>query len=168
MKKNISGRFVFLLLAVLMYLPATLYDAERALAAWHYSRTLAIQIAPVLLLVFAIMLLGNLLLSSKWVKKHLGRDAGPKAWLFSVIGGVLSPGPIYPWLTVLKEMKDHGMRPALIAVFLYSRGVKLPMLPLLIHYFGSLYALLLCLYVLVFAILSGVVIEKLPGIAGSK
>ncbi len=53
------------------------------------------------------------------------------------------------------------MRPALIAVFLYSRGVKLPLSPLLVHYFGLTYTLLLASYMMVFSLLGGIIMEKI-------
>jgi hypothetical protein len=49
----------------------------------------------------------------------------------------------------------------LAAVFLYSRAVKLPFLPLMIHYFGTAYTLVLCLYLLGFSIMNGVLMVKL-------
>jgi hypothetical protein len=45
-----------------------------------------------------------------------------------------------------------GMRASLAAVFLYSRAVNLPLIPLMIHYFGTTYTLALCLYLLRFSI----------------
>ncbi len=44
------------------------------------------------------------------------------------------------WGTFLQK---KGMRPALIATFLYNRAVKIPLLPLLIIYFGLTYSLVL-------------------------
>lgn len=162
MKKRLPTPAVFLLVVILVYFPAYFYDAERTALALSMSISLAAQLLPFLLLVFVIMLLSNLLLKSQWVKSHLGQDAGAAVWLVSVFAGIISPGPIYPWLILLKDLKEKGMRPGLIAVFLYSRGIKLPMLPLLIHYFGLAYALVLLLYIPLFALFSGVLIEKIP------
>ncbi|WP_157862467.1 hypothetical protein [Nitrosococcus halophilus] len=53
------------------------------------------------------------------------------------------------------------MDASLAAVFLYSRAVKLPLLPLMIYYFGTAYTLVLCLYLLGFSIMSGVLMRKL-------
>jgi phosphoenolpyruvate carboxylase len=47
------------------------------------------------------------------------------------------------------------MRMPLAAVFLYSRAIKIPLLPLMIHYFGTAYTLVLCLYLLGFSIICG-------------
>ncbi|NOQ91068.1 MAG: hypothetical protein GQ549_09010, partial [Gammaproteobacteria bacterium] len=79
----------------------------------------------------------------------------------ATLGGMLSLGPIYPWYAMLGELQQKGMRNGLIAAFLYSRAVKLPLLPLIIHYFGVTYTLVLCLYLIGFSIISGIVVEKL-------
>ena len=49
----------------------------------------------------------------------------------------------------------------LLYTFLYSRAVKLPLLPLMIHYFGLAYTLILCLYLIIFAVINGILVEKL-------
>jgi hypothetical protein len=53
------------------------------------------------------------------------------------------------------------MRPSTAAVFLYARAIKLPLLPLLFHYFGAAYSVVLSLYLAGFALLSGLVMERL-------
>jgi uncharacterized membrane protein YraQ (UPF0718 family) len=60
-----------------------------------------------------------------------------------------------------RELRKKGMRASLAAVFLYSRAVKFPLLPLMIHYFGITYTLVLCLYLLGFSIVTGVLIREL-------
>ena len=76
-------------------------------------------------------------------------------------GGMLSVGPVYPWYALLGDLQEKGMRNALIAVFLYSRAIKLPLLPLMIHYFGMAYTLVLVFCLALFAILNGVAMERL-------
>jgi len=69
--------------------------------------------------------------------------------------------PVYTWYALLRELREKGMRASLAAVFLYSRAVKLPLLPLMIHYFGTAYTLVLCLYLIGFSLVTGVLIRKL-------
>ena len=159
--KKSRGGLWFLIIMLILYLISFFVDAEKTINAAKYSGTLLYQILPILLLVFALMFIINFLVNPGWVKKHLGKDSGAKGWLIASIGGVLSVGSIYPWYALLKDFKDKGMRPALIAVFLYNRGVKLPLLPLLVHYFGLTYTLLLASYMMVFSLLGGIVMEKL-------
>ena len=74
---------------------------------------------------------------------------------------MLAAGPIYAWYALLRDLREKGMRASLAAVFLYSRAIKLPLLPLMIHYFGIAYTLVLCLYLLAFSIISGIMMMKL-------
>lgn len=119
------------------------------------------QVLPVLGLVFLLLLLANLLLRPQSVKRYLGKEAGLKGWLASVVAGILSMGPVYAWYPVLSELHSKGMRTALIATFLYSRAVKLPLLPLMIYYFGLAFTLVLCVNLIIFSIINGAIVEKL-------
>jgi hypothetical protein len=91
----------------------------------------------------------------------LAGNRGAQSWFLALIGGVLAAGPVYAWYALLRELRGNGMTASLAAVFLSSRSVKLPMLPLMIHYFGPAYTFVLCRYLLVFSIVSGVVMAKL-------
>ena len=78
-------------------------------------------------------------------------------------GGVLAIGSIYARCALLRELREKGMQSSLAAVFLCSRAVKLPLLPLMVHYFGAIYTLLLCLYLLGFSFVSGMSMLKFGG-----
>jgi len=53
------------------------------------------------------------------------------------------------------------MRSALAATFLYSRALKLPLLPLMVHYFGAAYTIFVSTCFIVAAVLSGLAMEAL-------
>ena len=155
------GGIWFLIIVLFLYLAAYFVDAEKTIEAGGFSSKLLYQILPILLLVFVLLFVANLLVKPRWVKAHLGESSGLKGWIIASIGGILSVGSIYPWFALLKELRDKGMRPALISVFLYNRAIKLPLLPLLVHYFGLTYTLILIAYIIVFSLLSGLLMEKL-------
>lgn len=132
--------------------------ATRALA--HAGRALR-QMLPVLALVFALMVVFDLLLSPPRITRLLGRPGGARGALIALAAGILSAGPIYAWYPLLAELRAKGMRASTAAVFLYARAIKLPLLPLLFHYFGAAYSVVLSLYLAVFALLSGLLMERL-------
>ena len=70
-------------------------------------------------------------------------------------------GPAYAWYTLLAGLRDQGMRRALVAVFLYARAVKLPLLPIMVHYFGVAYTVTLTACMLGYAVASGILVEGL-------
>ena len=162
-KKIKKGRGGWLFLAVVLItygLLGLVNPAATSQSLTFFTHIMA-QVLPVLGLVFFLLFVANLVLKPKRIRRYLGKGSGIKGWFAAVLGGILSVGSIYAWYTMLSELQQKGMRNALIAVFLYSRAVKLPLLPLMIHYFGVAYTLILGLYLIGFSIISGIVIEKL-------
>lgn len=159
-KKGIGG-WLFLLLVLAAYGVVGAVDAQMASQALGFFGTVMWKVLPVLGGVYLLLLTADLLLEPTWIKRYLGREAGIKGWLIAAVGGVLATGPVYAWYAVLGELRQKGMRGPLATVFLYARAIKLPLLPLLVHYFGVAYALVLCVYLLGFSIVSGILMVKL-------
>jgi uncharacterized membrane protein YraQ (UPF0718 family) len=160
-RKRGHGNWWFLAAVLGGYAVLSVMDAQAALQALSFFGRVMKQVLPVLGLVFVLLLLSDLILDEKRIRHYLGQHSGLKGWLTALFGGVLSVGPIYAWFAMLAEMRHKGMRDALIAAFLYSRAVKLPLLPIMVHYFGVAYTLVLSFYMLLFAIISGIVVERL-------
>lgn len=118
------------------------------------------KIWPVLVLVFSFLFFFNLFITPKLVKEWLGHASRMRGWIIAILGGILSSGPIYLWYPLLAELREHGMRTALAATFLYNRAVKPALLPLLIFYFGWSFTIILTVYMILFSLLQGVVVER--------
>jgi uncharacterized membrane protein YraQ (UPF0718 family) len=159
-----KGGWIFLAIVLLIYGVAALLDTEMTAKAIISFSHLLDKVIPVLLIVFILIFTINLLLDPAWVKKYLGRRSGIAGWLVALFGGVLSTGPVYPWYALLKDLREKGMKTSLASVFLYSRAVKLPLLPMLIHYFGTTYTIILVCYLLIFSIASGLVMEQIQSV----
>jgi uncharacterized membrane protein YraQ (UPF0718 family) len=160
-KQSAKGGWIFLGIVVLIYAAFALFDGELAASAMSTFSQLLEQVLPVLFIVFLLIFIINLLLNPAWIEKYLGHGSGITGWLVAIVAGILSTGPVYPWYALLRELGEKGMKASLAAVFLYSRAVKLPLLPLLIHYFGLGYTLVLLAYLLIFSIASGLAMEYL-------
>lgn len=157
-----TGRasLIFLLLVIMLYAGVFLFDDRLVLDAFRITKQLFHPLLPSLVFVFALMFITNLLIRPDWVRAHLGKESGLKGWGLAFFGGVLSVGPVYPWYALLKEMRAKGMRTELVAVFLYSRAIKLPLLPLMIHYFGVAFTITLVCYLMLFSIFNGLITAK--------
>jgi len=165
-KESVYGVYLFLLIVVIVYLVIFLFDSDRTLVALQFSSGMLKKLLPVLGLVSGFMFLNNLLMKPSWVKNHVGHDSGWKGVFIAIIGGTLSMGPIYVWYGILQEFQRKGMRTSLIASFLYARSVKPQLLPLMIYYFGWLYALVLVFYLIIFSVFNGLLTERMMGSAG--
>ena len=151
--------FYFLVAVISLYLILFFFYPERIYSALKVSGDILIRIIPVLLLVIFFMALVNYFLHPKTVAKYAGKGSGIKGWLLAISAGIISHGPIYVWYPLLKELRDQGMRSGLIAAFLYSRAIKIPLLPLMVYYFGALFVVVLLPYIVIASLIEGEIIE---------
>lgn len=100
-------------------------------------------------------------LKPKAISKYLGKGSGVGGWLLSIVAGIISHGPIYVWYPLLKELRKQGMRQGLAAVFLYNRAIKIPLLPVMIYYFGVAFTVLLLVFRVIASVIEGKMIEIL-------
>ena len=163
-KRSSFAAYVFLLIVIIIYMAALLFVPDRTFDALQFSWGMLKKLLLILGLVSCFMFLNNLLVKPSWVKNHVGEDSGWKGFFIAIVGGTLSMGPIYVWYGILQELQEKGMRTSLIASFLYARSVKPQLLPLMIYYFGWLYALVLVCYLLVFSVFNGLLTERMMGL----
>lgn len=155
------GGWWFLAVVMVVYLGIAWFDRDLMLTSIGFFISLLSKVAPVLLLVFGLIFLFNYFLNPKLIQKYLGQQSGLKGWLLAVVGGVLSTGPVTAWYPMLSDLRQQGMSSSLAAVFLYGRAVKLPLLPLLGYYFGITYTLVLCVFLIGFAIINGIIMKEI-------
>jgi uncharacterized membrane protein YraQ (UPF0718 family) len=164
--RSTRGGWWFLAAVAAMYAVCAAIVPDLALRALAHAWQALHNMLPVLALVFALLFMFDLLLNPQRIAQHLGRPGGLRGWLLALAAGILSAGPIYPWYPLLADLRGKGMRPSTAAVFLYARAIKLPLLPLLFHYFGNAYSVTLSLYLAGFALLSGLVMERMDTTTG--
>jgi uncharacterized membrane protein YraQ (UPF0718 family) len=157
------GGWIFLGLTLLAWGSLGLVAPEQSSNAFDLFAGLLARVMPALALVFLLLFLANLLTDQPWIERHLGRKPGPFGWLIAVAAGVLAAGSLYAWYALVGELKQKGLRPGLAAAFLYAFSVKLPLLPFLAHFFGLTYAVTLSAWLILFAVLGGLLVEWLEG-----
>jgi len=150
----------FLLATLLLYVALYFYDEALTRASLQHFIGLLTTLTPILALVMLFMWGLDVLIDPKAINKYMGHESGWKGWAISIVGGILSHGPVYAWYPLLESLQKQGTRPALIATFLYARSIKLPWLPMLAFYFGSTYMILFTLFLTLFAPLVGWLTER--------
>lgn len=159
--QKIGLRWFFLAGVVLLYGIVLIVLPDAAASGFAVFLRLALKVLPVLGIVYGVMLLINLFVKTEQIMRFLGRKSGPLGWILVIVSGVLSAGPIYMWYPLLSDMKEKGMRDALIAAFLYNRAVKLPLLPMMIVYFGMEMTVIVTVYMILFSVANGYIVELL-------
>jgi uncharacterized membrane protein YraQ (UPF0718 family) len=161
-KRRFAG-WQFLGAVLLLHLGVYWLDPDlSALALTDFAQGLR-RLLPVFGVMLVLMVLVNLWVKPQRIARHLGEESGLRGWAIAMTAGVVSLGPMYLWYPMLRELKEKGVRTPLLAAFLYSRAIKIPMLPVMVHYFGLLYTLLFVLNILLFSVLSGLGMDMLEG-----
>jgi len=160
-KKRNYGRWGFLLGVVLLYLILGLANPNLITASLNFFWLIIKKIIPVFFIVFIFMAVVNYFISPKKIQKYFGKGAGIKGWIIVIFSGLVSTGPIYMWLPLIREVKSKGVKLKYVVAFLYNRAIKLPLLPLLIFYFGWNYMIVLSLVMIICSVLQGMIVEKM-------
>jgi uncharacterized membrane protein YraQ (UPF0718 family) len=158
--KKIGANWLFLIAVALLYAILAVWNLDVVLAALGVFLGLLKRILPVLGIVFALLFLSNLFLNPKIVARYLGKGANRRGWPVAIIAGIVSMGPIYLWYPLLGDLRAKGMREALIATFLYNRAVKIPLLPMMIYYFGLRLVVIVTVLMILFSVLNGLLVER--------
>jgi len=161
MKKLEFKGVKFLIVVVLLYIGLFFFDNSNCIKSLYQLLHIFKTLLPIFAFIIILTALINYFLKPKQILKHFGEDSGKAGIFYSVVGGILSHGPMYAWYGMLMDMKQHGLKDGLIATFLYSRAVKLPLLPFMLAIFGLKYTIVLNIYIIIFAIVQGIIIDKI-------
>jgi len=153
----------FLCAIVFLYLFLFLFEPEKVQKSLKASGHMLVQIFPALIVIILLMALMNYFVNPKIVSKYVGKGSGITGWFLAVFAGILSHGPIYVWYPLLRNLRNQGMKSGLIAVFLYNRAIKIPLLPLMVHYFGIPFFVILTGYMIIASIAEGHIVEMIEG-----
>ncbi len=157
-EKSYSGWY-FLAGTLVLLVVAFFFSQEKTLLAVKNMASLFLKILPVFALILLLFIIINFFVKNSFLLKHMGKDSGFKGLLFSIVAGILSAGPIYAWYPLLSDLQDKGVRNGLIAVFLYNRAIKFPLLPLLVSFFTLRYAVVLLVVMIVVSVLQAWVVD---------
>ena len=161
MKKLEFKGVKFLLFVVALYALLFIIDFANSLSGFQKLLHILWGLLPIFLFIIVLTAMINYFLKPKQIMKHFGEDSGKKGLFYTMIGGILSHGPMYAWYGMLSDMRSHGLKDGLIATFIYARAIKLPLLPFMIDIFGIVFTVVINVYILLFAVLQGKLIDIL-------
>ena len=156
-------RWAFVLSVTAVYAVFLVATPSRALAAMRASGQVVLQVALPLSIAFALMFLVNLLVRPSHVARFMGSGAGLKGVILSTAAGMFSMGPIYVWYPLLKSLREKGASCFHLANFLSNRAVKPYLLPLMVFYFGWMFALIVSVLTVLGSLLIATAVELAAG-----
>lgn len=157
---KIGGNWFFLILVLLLYLLTLFFNKDLFIRSILYSKNVIIEAIPILIIVFVLNFLANIWLTNKKANKLLTQKVGLLQYIIAVVLGILSSGPIYMWYPLLSDLKEKGLKNSLIAVFLYNRAVKIPLMPMIVYYFGLPFLLVTTFFMIIFSLINGYLVAK--------
>ena len=160
-KENKHWGTYFLGLVLLLYLVLLLFEPEKIQESLKISGNIFIQIAPWLFLIIFLMGTINYFVTPKTILKYVGKGSGVKGYFLAIFTGILSHGPIYAWYPLLRDLRNQGMKSSLIAIFLYNRSIKIPLLPFMAYYFGWPFVVTLICFIIIASIVQGLIIQRI-------
>lgn len=158
--KRIPGSWYYLLLTLAAYMILLIFDRSLFWQGITFFGEIVLRVAPLFILVFALMTFTNYFFNQKRALKYL-TGKGSKKWILAIVGGILSSGPIYMWYPLIKDLKEKGLTNGLAACFLYNRSIKPAILPVAVMYFGWIYVVILTMAMIAASLVQGYLINKL-------
>ncbi|MEI8344083.1 MAG: hypothetical protein WCF93_03995 [Candidatus Moraniibacteriota bacterium] len=155
MFKKIPTRIKFLSFVCILYMISFFIFPDATVVSLKNFLSEFFKVLPILGMVFFVMFLGYIFLKPQVIKKYLGQGSGIKGWIFALFASIFMAAPTYLLFPLLKELKSHGMKNSLIAVFLNNRNVQPAFLPVMIFYFGLPFTIVFSMLILCYALLSG-------------
>ena len=167
-RKTICRRLVFPLSVVVLYIVLFAMTPTRAIRALEATGKIVTQVAAPLCIAFIIMFVLNLFVKPAHISRFLGKGAGAKGVCISALAGVVSTGPIYAWYPLLRDLREKGASQFHVANFLSHRAVKPFLLPVMVYYFGWVFALVFNVLIVIGALLTALVVSGLTQDRGSR
>jgi len=148
-KKKIPNSIYFLIVVILIFIMLFLIDSEGAKESLKISWKITKTIIPIIIIVIIFTAITDYFLSPQKIVKYLSKGSGIKGWSIAAAGGIISHGPSYVWYQLIQDLREKGMSSGLAAVFFYNRAIKIPLLPMMIFYFGWQFVVVLSLLMII-------------------
>lgn len=146
---------------LLLYVLTTWTAPERTLSALQSGGTLLLSVVLLIMAVMGLVGLVQVWISRDTVARLLGEEGGIKALLIAAGCGTLLIGPPYIIFPLLMTIRQQGARWAVVTIVLAAYAVKLPMIPLEVGFLGWPFSLGRSFLTLLFAIPTGLLVERL-------
>ena len=148
-------KYLFLASVFVLYAITLLFDPTLAKEAVKQFLSIFLKVLPVLAMVFLLMTFTGVFFNAKKLTQNSKKDS-VKTWLIAIIGGIISSGPIYMWYPFLADLHSKGLSHGFLACFMYNRAIKLPLLPMMVGYFGLLYTITLTFVMVIMSLIQGI------------
>lgn len=156
-----NERVIYLILTGLIIIAVNMANPDKSTILIKVAFSTLKNVIGIILSVMVFVGLANVWIKPQGIINILGKESGIKSLLLSSIVGILLTGPLYVIFPLLKTFREKGARGAAIATMITSwGGIRLPLIPLEIHFLGWPFFILRNLFLFLLTIPMGILIEK--------
>lgn len=152
---------ILFVLAVALYAWAFVVSPGRAMQALQVGARQFVAVLPIIMAVFIALGIFNAWVDKKRIASALGKESGFKGIVVASLAGTVLIGPVYVVFPLLKSVREHGARWAVVGAVLAAWAVKVPMIPMEISMLGWRFSVARVVLVALAAIPIGLLLEWL-------
>lgn len=146
---------IFLVVAIIFIL----LNRNKAILGFKYALTTYKNLLIVIVGVAFLSGIISEIIDENIVKKFIGKESGFKGTLIGATFGTLMVGPAYVYYPFLKELLNKGAKINVLATTIGAWAIKLQWLPFAITLLGAKFIITLNIFIFIFAIISGYLVE---------
>ncbi len=151
-------------LAAVLYGWAFVAAPAKATEALAAGGRAFVGVLPIIVAVFASLGLFNVWVDKRKVAEALGERSGFAAIVMASLAGTIIVGPVYVIFPLMKALRQHGARWAVIGTVLAAWAVKIPMVPMEMGMLGIRFSLARIVLVVLSAVPIGLLLEFIMGL----
>ncbi len=151
---------IFMIIVFLIYFVLFFFQKQIVFDSIRHFVKNILMIIPVFAIVIFMTAILNYYFPKERIAKLFKEKSKIKTYMMSLLAGIVSHGPIIAWFPFLKDVSESGLSQGNLITFIYGRGVKLTLLPVMIGFFGAKYTFIFITYLALGALLQGFVYDK--------
>jgi len=151
---------IFMLVVILIYVVLFFFQKQMVFDSLKHFLKNTLMIIPIFAIVILLTALLNYFYPKEKIAKLFKEKSKFRTYMMSLVAGIVSHGPIIAWFPFLKDVSDNGVSKGNLVTFIYGRGVKLTLLPVMIGFFGAKYTFVFIFYLALGALVQGFVYDR--------
>ena len=159
--KNLLKSHTFELLVALIYIILFLICPGKSLLALKRGIILLLRMLPIFLCVVLFSTFIAIFLSPKTIQKYMGKQSGLKGVIIAALLGTIIVGPLWVLFPLFGTLLKKGARISVVGAMIGTFAIKTPWIPYAASFLGWPFIIITVILTLIYAILEGLLMEKI-------
>ncbi|KLO23244.1 hypothetical protein X275_03285 [Marinitoga sp. 1197] len=153
--KNYKIEIVIFLIAIILIV----FNPNKAISGFKYAIKTFFNLFPIIVSVAYLTGYISEIIPKNVIIKIIGKESGVKGKILGGIFGTLMVGPSYAFYPFFAELINNGANVGVIAVTIAAWSIKIQWLPFALSILNIKFILLLNIFIVIYAFISGYIME---------